>query len=132
MRTSCLFHYDLDVATTVRFIGGKTLQDHRDVDSILEYVKPLLPQELYDDLERVLVFGSPGYINAHGSYSQFLKYWQYGNHKSLLKNPDHARKVLNKEDRLEHVLTFPKYLGPFVPHLMSTPQGRPPGDPREV
>jgi hypothetical protein len=48
---------------------------------------------------------------------------EYGNHPSVTKNLAKVRKTMNKEDRKDHVLTFPAWLAPFVPHLMLTPNG---------
>jgi hypothetical protein len=47
----------------------------------------------------------------------------YGNHPTVSKNREKVMKTMNKEDRKEHVLTFPAWLAPFIPHLMLTPNG---------
>ena len=65
----------------------------------------------------------PAKFNEHGSHEQFQEYMAYGNHKSLTKNPIAFRKAMNKEDRRDHVLTFPSWVAPFIQHLMLTPNG---------
>jgi hypothetical protein len=47
----------------------------------------------------------------------------YGNHPSLSTHIAKVMETMNKEDRKDHVLTFPAWLARFVPHLMTTPQG---------
>ena len=47
----------------------------------------------------------------------------YGNHQSVNHNLEKVMATMNKEDRKDHVLTFPAWLAMFIPHLMLTPNG---------
>jgi hypothetical protein len=60
---------------------------------------------------------------VHGKRTQFLEYRNYGNHKSLEKNPASFWKAMSKEDRRDYVMTFPAYLKDFIPDLWLTPNG---------
>jgi hypothetical protein len=123
MRTACLFHYDLDLAAVMRFIGGNHVNEHLDPDPILARVHDLVSPETYRHLERILKSGCPAKYNDHGTAAQFKQYREYGNHKSLTRAEKSVYKTMNKEDAQDHVLTFKDWLADFIPHLMVAPQG---------
>ena len=54
---------------------------------------------------------------------EFQEMFAYGNHPAISQNSEKVMKTMNKEDCKEHVLTFPAWLVPFIPHLMLTPNG---------
>jgi hypothetical protein len=68
-------------------------------------------------------FGAPAKFNEHGTRQQFLKYHDYGNHKSLTSNPTAFQQAMNKEDKRNYVLTFPAYLKDYILDLWLTPNG---------
>lgn len=114
-------------------MGGTHVGAHRNPDKILALVRDLLPVNVYDDLEQILISGTPGHFNHEGTWQQFLQYWRYGNHLSVENNIDKITRTMNKEDAREYVLTFPKWLAPFVPNLalmLSGRSGRPAVAPR--
>lgn len=123
LRMACLFHYDLDLAAVMRFLGQEHVAAHRDPDVILSRVQGLIPEKVYDEFERILRLGCPARFNGHGTRQQFLRYRNYGNHKSLSQNPEAFRKAMNKEDKRNYVLTFPSFLADFIPDLWLTPNG---------
>jgi hypothetical protein len=49
-------------------------------------------------------------FNEEASYEQYLEMYKYGNHKSVEQNLEKVMKTMNKEDRKDHVLTFPAFL----------------------
>ena len=123
LRMAMLFHYDMDLAAVHRRIGGHHVGAHRNHEELLERVKHLLPPKLLKELRRVLVDGCPAKFNAEGTHLEFQEMFAYGNHPTVSKNSEKVMKTMNKEDRKEHVLTFPAWLAPFIPHLMLTPNG---------
>jgi hypothetical protein len=123
LHLAALIHFNFDVAALVRFIGGNHVAAHRDADKILHHIRDIIDPELYADVEHALRLGAPHYINAEGSWLQFQKYWEHGNHKSVTKNVDLFHKAMNKEDRKDHIITFPRWVGPFIQHFMITPNG---------
>jgi hypothetical protein len=123
MRLACLFHYDMDLAAVHRCLGGNHVGAHRNVKKILARVKRLLPPKLYRDLRRVLVDGCPAIFNTEGTAKEFQEMYAYGNHPTVTGNLAKVMKTMNKEDRKDHVLTFPAWVAPFIPHLMITPNG---------
>jgi hypothetical protein len=123
LRMAMLFHFNMDLAAVQRTIGGNHVGAHRDVPSILANVRDLLDPKLFNDLKRVLVDGAPAKFNTEGTQQEFAEMHQYGNHPSLSSDLPKVMKTMNKEDRKDHVLTFPAWLAPFIPHLMVAPNG---------
>jgi hypothetical protein len=123
LRMALLFYYDMDLAAVHRHLGGNHVGAHRNHDDLLARVEHLLPQKLFRELRRVLVHGSPAKFNVHGTHQEFEEMYAYGNHPTVSNNIPTVMKTMNKEDRKDHVLTFPAWLAPFIPHLMLTPNG---------
>jgi hypothetical protein len=82
-----------------------------------------LEPQLLRELLRVLKDGCPATYNTEGTHREFCEMLDYGNHPSVTKNIAKVMKTMNKEDRKDHVLTFPAWLAPFIQHLMLTPNG---------
>ena len=122
LRLALLLHYDFDLAAVHRFIGGNHTAAHMDPERILSLVKDLLDENIYNDLERILRSGCPGYFNVHGTRANFLKYQEYGNHLSLQMNEERAKTLMVKEDKREFVLTFPSWVTDLIPNLLVNPQ----------
>jgi hypothetical protein len=123
MRTAMLFHYDLDLAAVHRKIGGNHVGAHRNPEVILRQVEGLLDQKTYEHLRRIRCEGCPNVFNEEASYEQYLEIHKYGNHKSVEQNLDKVMLTMNKEDRKDHVLTFPAFLAEFIRDMMLTAQG---------
>jgi hypothetical protein len=123
MRTAMLFHYNLDLAAVQRKIGGNHVGEHRKPEIILSQVQGLLDQKTYEHFKRILCDGCPGVFNEEASYAQYKEMYLYGNHKSVEQNLEKVMLTMNKEDRKDHVLTFPAWIAEFVPDLMLTAQG---------
>ena len=123
LRTAMLFHYDLDLAAVHRRTGGNHVGAHRNPEIILHQVKDLLDRRTFEHLRRILCDGCPSVFNEEASYEEYLEMYKYGNHKSVEMNLDKVMKTMNKEDRKDHVLTFPAWLTEFIPDLMLTATG---------
>jgi hypothetical protein len=99
MRMVLLFHYNMDLAAVMRFLGGEHVASHRDPDLILPQVEGLISSDVYNDLEHIMQFGAPAKFNEHGTRQQFLEYRDYGNHMSLTSNLTAFQQAMNKEDK---------------------------------
>jgi hypothetical protein len=106
-----------------RFLGGEHVAEHGDPNIILPQVQGLSSTQVYNDFKWLLCYGAPAKYKEHGSCEEFIAYWNYGNHKSLSKNPVTFCKAMNKEDKREYILTFPAYLKDFILDLWLTPNG---------
>ena len=122
LRAALLLHFDNDLPTLHRFLGGNHTAEHMDPDVILPRVKNILDTDTYNHLERILRFGCPAYYNAHGTRENYIKYRQYGNHASLEQNEKRALTLMNKEDKRDFVLTLPAWMTDLIPNLQTNPQ----------
>ena len=59
MTSACLLHYNGDVATMVRWIGGPHVNAHIDARKTLAKLEPILTPDVYHDLKRILTTGGP-------------------------------------------------------------------------
>ena len=88
MFTACLLHYNLDVATAVRFVGNIHTGEHRNWTVLESELRDAgLDNGVVADLRRVLVDGCPNYVNAWSSETNRRAFAEYGNHDSVYKNP---------------------------------------------
>ena len=121
LRLACLMHYDMDVATMIRFMGGNYIAAHRNPSQILSNIQGIVPEDVYDDVKRILTFGAPTKFIGTGTYSEFKRYQNFGNFPNLERNLDIALKALNKEDKRQFVLTLPRWISDFIPNLWLAP-----------
>jgi hypothetical protein len=117
-----LFHYDMDLAAVHRGIGGNHVGAHRNPDLILRQIEGLVDRKTLEELRRILCDGCPGLFNEEATYEQYLEMHEYDNHKSVEMNLDKVMLTMNKEDRKDHVLTFPAWWAQLIQGLMNTSQ----------
>jgi hypothetical protein len=125
MSTVMLFHYNLDLAAVHRKTRGNHVAAHwtTNPEIILEWVQGLMDWKNYDHLKCILIDGCPSVFNQEATYEQYREMHQYSNHKSVKHNLDKVLLTMNKEDRKDHVLTFPAFLAEFIQDVMLTAQG---------
>ena len=99
MTTACLLHFDGDVATMVRWIGGPHVNAHLNVAAILATLQPIVDPDIYSDVERILTFGAPAVCNAEASESNFQAYRTYGNHQSVTQNQSVFESTIVKQSK---------------------------------
>lgn len=122
MITAAFLHFDGCAATVVRYIGGPHTAAHRDPDTILATLRPSVEPAVLSDLERILKYGVPNYINAHSSEANFQAFRRYGNHRSMNELAEsETRKTLLKSFKLGYVLIMNHALIDFVPNMHLTP-----------
>ena len=118
------FHYDLDIPTLIRFLGGNFTGEYRDVDSTMNILKETkCDTKVMEDLHRVFKTGCPNKMNAHSSHKNFMQFLRYGNHSSIDKDIAKTKKAMNKEDRNQFLIPLPMWLARFIKNLHVTPQG---------
>jgi hypothetical protein len=123
MTTACALHFDLDIPSVVRWIGGPHVAAHGDHAAILREIKPLLEPQNYQDLVRVFTWGSPSQYNAYADTANFQAYRKYGNHKTIGDHMQKVRTTMAKEARNDFVLTLEPTLIDFIPNAHLTPIG---------
>ena len=87
MISACALRYNGDIATVLRCIGGSHVNQLIDPSSILAKLKPILADDVFEDVERILTKGVPALCNAKATQENFEAYLKYGNHKSVKENP---------------------------------------------
>ena len=86
-------------------------------------IRGIVDNDTCDDVERIFTSGCPYKIAGHSSHKKFMDYKNYGNQKSVLKNPELIKKSLNKEDKINHAIPFPCWIARLCPHLFITLNG---------
>jgi hypothetical protein len=124
MFTACLFYYNLDVPTAVRFVSGIHTGNHRHWSTIA----PILGEAGVDpnvisDLKRIFVDGSPNKVNADSSDTNFHDFLAYGNHKTVVEDVSKTREALTKDCMRSYALTANPLLTYFLYDVHLTPMG---------
>jgi hypothetical protein len=99
MTSACLLHFDGDVATMARWIGGPHVNAHLNVSAILATLKPIVDPDIYSDVSRILTFGAPALCQAEASKENFQAYLKYGNHQSVSQNQSVFESTIIKQSK---------------------------------
>ena len=100
--------YDLDIPTVIRFLGNDYTEEHRKIDGTLQILKNTkCNEQVIKDLERVFYSGSPNRMNATSTSKNYLEFFRYGNHSSILKDEHKTLQAMNKEDRNQFLIPLP-------------------------
>ena len=109
---ACAIHYDLHIPSVIRYLGGEYIGQHLEVSSTINCLrKHACPEEIIQDLERILTKGCPAKLVADDTRKNFLDYWKYGNHLTVASNIDKVMKTMNKEDKNSFLMVLPAILG---------------------
>jgi hypothetical protein len=123
MATAALLHFDGDVSSVVRWVGGIHVGEHYKREERLKELRPMLPAELYKDLERIFNLGIPGQLNAESTEENFQAFRQYGNHKSLAADPQFLHENIVKGFKRSYFLGFDRRMIHFALNCHQTPHG---------
>ena len=107
----------------MRFISNNYTAAYRNVPEIMSTIRGIVDNETCDNVERIFITGCPNIIAGHSTHTNFMEYKDYGNHKSVLKNPELIKKALNKEDKLNNAMPFPGWIARLCPNLFLSPNG---------
>ena len=123
MTSACLLHYNGDVATVGRWIGGPHTNAHIDVPTTLAKLKPIIDPEIWQDLSRILTTGAPAKCNAMATEDNFQSYLKYGNHKSVQNNQPVFEQTIIKQSKRGLTLIMDPELIHFTLNAHLSPQG---------
>ena len=94
-------HYNGDIATVVRYLSGPHVNQHIDAPAVLKKLKPILTDDVFIDVERILTKRAPALCNAEATKENFEAYLKYGNHKSANENPKVFESTVIKQSKRE-------------------------------
>jgi hypothetical protein len=123
MTSACLLHFNGDVATVVRWIGGPHVNAQIDVPKTLSKLQPILTTDVYNDLKRILTTGAPALCNAQATESNFQAYFKYGNHQSVKQNQQTFEATIIKQSKRGLTLIMDPNLIHFTLNAHLSPQG---------
>jgi len=70
MMSACFLHFDCDAAAMVRWIGGPHTNAHINVPVLLDYLKPIVTNDVWTDLARILRETA---VDIDGQLASFVK-----------------------------------------------------------
>ena len=123
MTTAAVLHWDGDLATVVRWIGGPHVAAHRDHHATLAKLEGVVEPEIISGLRRLWFFGAPAHCNGSASEANFQAFRRYGNHSTVLHDPFKTYQALVKDNKRGFCLTMDPRLVHFILHAHLTPQG---------
>ena len=68
----------------MRYAGENYTGEFRDTEYILSQMRGIAPDEICNNVEKLLKIGAPHEMHGHSTYNNFKTYKDYGNHKSIL------------------------------------------------
>ena len=123
MTSACLLHFDGDVATVVRWIGGHHTNAHLNPPEILAKLRPIIDADIWSDLHRILTSGAPAVCNATASETNFQAFLTYGNHSSVSDNQAVFADTIIKQSKRGLVIIMDPALVHFALNVHLSPQG---------
>lgn len=121
--TACTLFYNMHLGSVMRYLGNNYTNQHIDVDEIMKECKNVVPEDIRQDLHRVLTKGSPNKVDGDVSYQNFLDYYFYQNHSTVSKNPAKVKKAVLKEFKSCWIFILPIWMARFIPNGQITPHG---------
>lgn len=116
-----LFHYDCHLSAAVRYLGGKYLGGHRDMNAILPKLRPHVDPATIAVFQRVMTTGCPAHFNAETTRSNALTYLRQGNSPSVSNHQPLVAAALLKEYRNNYAVPLPSWVARFLRHVFFTP-----------
>ena len=123
MTSACVLHFNGDIATVVRWIGGSHTNNHLDVKETLSKLQPIIDPTTWNDLSRILRSGAPALCNAEASKRNFQAYLKYGNHTLFRDNQDVFEQTIVKQSKQGLTIIMDPDLIHFALNAHISPQG---------
>ena len=121
---AAVFWYNLDIPAVIRFLGNNYTGEYREINKTLQLLRDTkCDLQVIKDLERLFYIGAPNKFNASSTHKNYMDYFRYGNHSSILKDIDKTLKAMNKELRNQFLIPLPSWIARFIRHSHLTPQG---------
>ena len=86
MFIACAIHYNFDLSSVIRFIGGNYINAHLNADSMINTLSSTgCDQKLMDESQIILTAGCPVYFNVTSIQENFEAFHLYGQHSTIVK-----------------------------------------------
>ena len=117
---TCAMFYNFDLASVIRITGGTYTTSHLNVDSILQTLENVGPQdEIYQHIKHLVTIGYPVYFNAESSNEIVKPFLEHGNHHSITQYIATVTKTMTKEYRYCYFIPFPRWITRLYPIFIS-------------
>ena len=122
--TACLVYYKMDYGLVVRYLSGEYTGEWRNVEAVLAAVAPFVDKEDLVHIARVLdeKEASPVEFTMYETDENKEAFIRRGNGRSVTENMDAVYKVLVKEVRNHHLMTFMRWTVRASPYAHHVPQ----------
>jgi len=120
---AAILHYNFRLSTIVRFLGNNYTNGHIHPATLARRLRHKVPDDIIEYVIRALKVGAPTKISGHSTNKNFWEYKRYGNHASILSNPDLVERALNKEERNNYAFPLPSWMARFLYHFHLSPEG---------
>jgi hypothetical protein len=98
--SACVLHFNGDIATVVRWIGGPHTNNHLDVNATLTTLQHIIDPTKWTDLSCILQSGAPA-LCKRSKQENFQAYLKYGNQTSVTDNQDVFEQTIVKQSKQE-------------------------------
>ena len=135
MVTACVIHYQGDLESTMRYIGGVHTGAHRDTTTTLNTITGIVDDRTLADLRRIWTQGVPNKCNATSTQKNYQAFKKYGNHSSVKNNIEIMKQVSAKDNKRGFNIIMDSRLEPYLLNAHLTPAGlviKPDKKPRPV
>ena len=124
MTSAALLHFNGSAADVVRWVGGPHVAAHRDHATILQRLALTnADSSVLSELQRIFTCGIPKWWNVASTEDNFQAFYNYGNHATVIEEPEKTYQALVKDNKKGYTLLFDEALVPFVLNGHVTPQG---------
>ena len=84
--------YDFHLGSVMRYAGENYTGEFRNIKYIMSQIRGIAPDEVCDNVEKLLKVGAPHEMHGHSTHDNFKTYKEYGNHKSILLKPEKLKR----------------------------------------
>lgn len=123
MTSACLLHFNGDVASMVRWIGGPHVNAHLNPAAILDKLQTIVSKDIFTDLRRIMTVGAPALCQGEATEENFQAFYKYGNHDSVSNNQSVFASTIVKQSRRGLTLIMDPALIHFTLNAHLSPQG---------
>jgi hypothetical protein len=104
MASAAMVHFGLDPDKFVRWLWGKYMGYHRNIQTTLDAVQSHVTPDNFEHMRQILLEGCPAEFMFTEPLDNKLAMLKRGNLKTFKANPNLIKKAMNKEDCYSHLV----------------------------